>query len=111
MKTGIPSRKPSGLIDYIALVLTTFGVGYIPGAPGTYGSMVAVGIYLLVSWFESFAALHGVATGLRPEQVAAFHWALNSILLTAICLIGIWASGQTIAIFGLEDPSPAVVDE
>ena len=28
-------------------LIGTFGVGYIPGAPGTYGSLIGVGIYYL----------------------------------------------------------------
>jgi len=99
------------MIDYVALALTTFGVGYIPGAPGTYGSVVAVVIYVFVSAFEVHAASHNAVNGQVPALVIAFHWAMNAILLTAICLAGIWASGRTIPIFGKSDPSEAVVDE
>lgn len=111
MKQKVEKRKSSGIVDYIALALTTFGVGYGPIAPGTWGSAVGVVFYIGVSWFETSAAAHGVSSGIRPEQAAAFHWALNAILLTAFCLIGMWASGRTIPIFGNSDPSQAVVDE
>lgn len=111
MKQTVEKRKPNGIVDYIALALTTFGVGYGPIAPGTWGSMVGVAIYVFVSWFETSAAANGLATSVRPEQAAAFHWALNTILLTVFCLVGIWASGRTIPIFGNSDPSEAVVDE
>ncbi|MBV9216538.1 MAG: phosphatidylglycerophosphatase A [Acidobacteria bacterium] len=110
-KESIEQRKASGLTDYIALGLTTFGVGYIPGAPGTYGSAVAVAIYIGISRFESEAAMHAVSGGMNPLFPAAFHYALNGILLAAFCLIGIWASGRTAPIFGRKDPSQAVVDE
>ena len=33
MKGPIEKRKANGIVDYFALALTTFGVGYIPGAP------------------------------------------------------------------------------
>jgi phosphatidylglycerophosphatase A len=105
MKQPIEQRKASGIVDYIALALTTFGVGYIPGAPGTYGSIIGVAIYLGVSWFETHAGRH------NPEFAAAFHYAVNAILLGAFCLIGIWASSRSEAIFGNGDPSQAVVDE
>jgi hypothetical protein len=39
--------KPKTSLDYFALAVTTFGVGYLPLMPGTYGSAVGVGIYLL----------------------------------------------------------------
>lgn len=107
MKQPIEKRKASGLVDYTALALTTFGVGYIPGAPGTYGSAVAVAIYLGIGWFEMQAAGHSG----NPAFAGAFHYAVNAILLTAFCLIGIWASGRSAPIFGRKDPSQAVVDE
>ncbi|MBV9242617.1 MAG: phosphatidylglycerophosphatase A [Acidobacteria bacterium] len=104
-------RSANGLVDYIALALTTVGVGYIPGAPGTYGSAVGVAIYLGV--FAGIARLDEMfpvrATGF--SQYMAMRWALIPVVLTAFCLIGIWASGRTAPIFGRKDPSQAVVDE
>lgn len=107
MKPPIEKRKASGALDYLALALTTFGVGYIPGAPGTYGSAVAVAIYLGVGSFEMHAGGHAG----NPGFAIAFHHAVNAILLTIFCLVGIWASGRTAPIFGRKDPSQAVVDE
>src|SRR5947208_13342882 len=100
MKTAVPSRKPSGILDYIALALTTFGVGYIPGAPGTYGSAVGVAMYLGIGALEMHGASHNAVNGQVPPLVTAFHFALNAILITALSLIGIWASGRTMSIFG-----------
>jgi phosphatidylglycerophosphatase A len=111
MKTTVEKRNPSGIIDYIALALTTCGVGYLPLAPGTWGSMVGVAIYAFVSWFETSAAAHAGATGERLEHALAFHWALNSIVLAGYCLLGIWASNRSIPLLGNADPSEAVVDE
>ena len=56
MKTPVEKRKPSGTVDYIALALTTFGVGYGPIAPGTWGSAVGVGIYVFITWVEVILA-------------------------------------------------------
>jgi len=111
MKQTVEKRKLSGIVDYIALVLTTFGVGYIPGAPGTYGSAVGVAIYILIGTFEAHAALHNAVNGQIPALVTAFHWAMNAILLTSFCLAGIWASGRSVPFLGCSDPSEAVVDE
>ena len=105
MKKPLKKRNASGTTDYIALALTTFGVGYIPGAPGTYGSAIGVAIYFGVATFETHAARHSA------EFAAAFHHALNAVLLTVFCLVGIWASDRTEAIFGNGDPSQAIVDE
>ncbi|MBK9216443.1 MAG: phosphatidylglycerophosphatase A [Chloracidobacterium sp.] len=105
MQGNIEKRKPAGPLDYVALGVTTFGVGYIPGAPGTYGSLAAVGIYLGVGHVQSQCALHGL------PFAASLHYALNAVLLTTFVLVGIWAAGRTTSIFGDGDPSQAVVDE
>lgn len=111
MKQTVEKRKPSGFVDYIALALTTFGVGYIPGAPGTYGSAVGIAIYFFIGTFEAHASAHNAVNGQIHELVTAFHWAMNAILLTAFCLGGIWASNRSIPFLGSSDPSEAVVDE
>jgi phosphatidylglycerophosphatase A len=105
MKQAVIKRKPTGVVDRLALAITTFGVGYIPGAPGTYGSIVAVGVYLGIGSFQTQAASHG------PAFTAVFHYALNAVLLAAFILIGIWASGRAIPLLGNSDASEAVVDE
>lgn len=111
MKQEVEKRKASGIVDYFALALTTCGVGYIPGAPGTYGSMVAVAIYL--------AAVVGVATVSNvwfPASEIPFVYViwLKVFLLSALLafsLLGIWASTRATELFGDSDPSSIVVDE
>jgi phosphatidylglycerophosphatase A len=111
MKQKVEKRKPSGVVDYFALAMTTVGVGYLPLAPGTWGSMVGVAVYLFFSWIETAAALHGAPNGIKSEHIVAFHFGLNALLLTAYSLLGIWASGRSIPLLGNSDPSEAVVDE
>lgn len=105
MKKPVERRSPKGLIDHLALGLTTFGVGYIPGAPGTYGSAVAIAIYVAISWVETSASGHG------RVGIDGFHWAINGIMLAGFCLVGIAASTRSIPLLGSGDPSEAVVDE
>jgi phosphatidylglycerophosphatase A len=108
---SIKKRNATGAVDYIALALTTWGVGYIPGAPGTYGSAVGVaiyvGVYSVIARMDEWYPV--LSTGF-PEYMA-LRWALIPVVLTAFCLIGIWASERTAPIFGRKDPSQAVVDE
>lgn len=112
MKSPVEKRKPSGIVDYIALSLTTWFVGWLPGAPGTYGSMVAVIIYLVIGWVEWGVSIgpkyHG---GLSDNDLSALFLAVNAVLLLLFCLVGIWASGRSIPLLGSDDPSEAVVDE
>lgn len=106
MKTPVEKRKPSGIVDYVALALTTVGVGYGPVAPGTWGSAVGVGIYLIATWI--FMTVEGTS-GTKVLFVST--WAIVAVLLAAYCLLGIWASTRAIPLLGNEDPSEAVVDE
>lgn len=111
MKREIDRRKPNGFLDFLSLGITTFGVGYLPLAPGTYGSAVGVLIYL------GTGAVVGVLGGMvSPEAVAsgAFSaWTHSVILIVFLifCLLGVWAAGRATELFGNSDPSEAVVDE
>jgi phosphatidylglycerophosphatase A len=49
-----PRRKTAA--DYLALAISTCGVGYFPIAPGTMGSLVGVGLYLTL-WAASYRVL------------------------------------------------------
>ena len=112
MKQTVEKRKPSGVVDYVALALTTFGVGYIPSAPGTYGSAIGVALYFLVERFDGlFGPAFWPKEYANPPLEAATVYAVNAVALGFFCLLGIWASGRTAPIFGNCDPSQAVVDE
>lgn len=119
VKAEIEKRKPEGLLDYVSLALTTWGVGYIPGAPGTYGSAVGVGIYFaLTKIVAAYTPLNAAEVlfanpGSRPSA-QIFIGVVSTICLVSIVvlgLVGIWASGRAIELLGNSDPSQAVVDE
>jgi len=108
---AIEKREARGAVDYVALALTTFGVGYIPGAPGTYGSAVGVVIYLAGYWLYPYLGISIFHMAGRTLSSDAIMWATVGVSLTLLCLLGVWASGRTAPIFGRKDPSQAVVDE
>jgi phosphatidylglycerophosphatase A len=82
-----PKRTHSGL-DYLALAISTWGVGFLPIAPGTFGSLVGIGVFLLLG-------------SLVPQVVG----------IVAITWAGIWAASRTERILRLKDPGKVVVDE
>ena len=87
-----------GFADYLALAIATFRVGYLPIAPGTWGSVVGVVIYL----------------GLRYVALDLGHTTfliLELFLITLLTLCGIWAASQVERITGRKDPGKVVVDE
>jgi phosphatidylglycerophosphatase A len=79
-------------VTRLAVVIATAGYsGYFPIAPGTVGSAVGLGVYLLVWWSQSPI----VETG----------------LIVAIFAAGTWAATHAERFFGGIDPGPVVIDE
>jgi phosphatidylglycerophosphatase A len=109
LDTEAPQKKT--FIDYFSLALTTFGVGYLPLAPGTWGSMVGVVIYLFIRQFEVSALVDAAAYGRTIEQTTSWIYAGNAVGLLLFCLLGIWSSSRATKLFRHKDPSQAVVDE
>ena len=93
------------------MALTTFGVGYSPLAPGTWGSAVGVLIYLAVWVVELRLFNFFIGKGLKTDQFTACIYAANSIALVLFCFLGIWASNRVVKISNLKDPQKIVVDE
>lgn len=90
-----PVAAPWNASDYLALSIATCGVGYLPLIPGTFGSLLSVGIFLL---FTQIAA----ATSLV---------ALVLLFIIAVTVTGIWAASRTEELAGRKDPGKVVVDE
>lgn len=116
MKKEIEKRKPHGLLDYLSLAVTTFGVGYLPLAPGTWGSLVGVLIFLGVEALviATYASIHTGLTAFLDTGFNTYIAWVHSILLVAFLLfilLGIWSSGRATDLLGDLDPSQAVVDE
>ncbi len=103
--------KDKTALDYFALAATTFGVGYLPLMPGTYGSMVGVGIYLFLAHLEKSVYLRYGLDGGSGEQITAWLHAVNLIAFLLFCLLGIWAANRATRLFKNKDPQQAVVDE
>ena len=97
-------------LDYFSLAVTTFGVGYLPFAPGTYGSVVGVVVYIFFAWVQANVSANFGAKGWTDEQISAWIHAGNLILFLLFCLLGIWASNHAVKIFRNKDPQQAVVD-
>ena len=71
-------------------IATVGGAGFFPVAPGTVGSAIAVGVYLLTD-----------------------HWPAlwQAALVLAVTVIGVAASERTAVALGRKDPGPVVIDE
>ena len=84
---------PHSPLDYAALAIATFGVGYLPLIPGTFGSMVGVAIFLLFA------------------RARAVYLPLQLLFIPVIVVLGVWAASRTEKLLGKKDPGKVVVDE
>lgn len=105
------SKVKKSRADYLALSFATFGVGYIRLAPGTWGSLVGIGIYLLIRYVGLAIWQFGLASGWRAEQMTAWHAPVNIFIVLLITIAGIWAGGRAAKLMNDKDPQSVVVDE
>ncbi len=67
-----------------------FGVGLIPKIPGTFGTLLAIPFYLLLSGLSVLSYL---------------------LIVAAIAVIGIFAAKRSERLLGRQDPNAIVIDE
>lgn len=108
VETGDAIPKPKtkrSAKDYLALAVATCGVGYLPIAPGTWGSLLAVGFYLQLHrfWFPH--------TDIPPGSFVRSFLLVQVIIIVTVTVVGIWAASRTERVLRIKDPGRVVVDE
>jgi phosphatidylglycerophosphatase A len=99
-----PARKPRLSI----LIATAFGLGYLPKAPGTFGSLPGVVLFWAGhprAWGYSFDMY--VHTTYYVRDGGLIGWMIALFL----AVIGVWASGRVANYAGKKDPQFVVIDE
>jgi phosphatidylglycerophosphatase A len=105
--TTTTSAKPK---PRVALAIATaFGLGYLPKAPGTFGSVGGIAVYALVQYYFPFKLL----TGTRPEIAGRAYWLLGTALPVSVvlALAGVWAASRAEEFAARKDPQFVVIDE
>jgi phosphatidylglycerophosphatase A len=120
-KTNSPRTDTAGKEPRLALaVATVLGIGYIPKAPGTFGSLVGIIVAISTHPLSLLAILRlvversdGLAIGImvfgRPAPVLMLLPSLIAILIVA--LLGIWSASRVSEYAGARDPQYVVIDE
>jgi len=75
---------------FVLILSTGLGTGYIPGVPGTAGSLLGVALFLLLSFLP--------------------HW-LYAVTLLGLFFLSVWASEKAEDIFEERDCQKIVIDE
>jgi len=111
-------------------IASAFGVGYLPKAPGTFGSLVGVATVFLSSVFFLRPASLGGLFSFHPNYDAVLmdkhflvpgsnlHDAILALpifcalfLLVLLGAIGVWSASRVAVYSGIKDPQFVVVDE
>ncbi len=92
------SLEIRGPVDGVAIAIASgLGLGFIPLAPGTFGSLLGVAI------------CYGLIETLKFEP----HLLLNAIITAGVvvAVVGTWAANRAERIFARKDASQIVIDE
>ena len=93
-----------------ALALATgFGLGYLPIAPGTWGSLGSLGLYAALEWSARQPVFFGARDVWMPGSLAFLGVHIAVTLVVAVA--GVWAAEQAVRHFRNSDPRPVVIDE
>lgn len=88
---------------------TAGGAGYLPKAPGTWGSLVGVALYWALSKTTAQPAidlyLHDVYLVLRPQ------WPVGIVVAIVLAFLGVAAASRVAKFAGKKDPQFIVIDE
>lgn len=110
-ETARAARRAENLSERVALILATCGVGHIPLAPGTWGSLLGVGVYALVRVASLQTTLVVEQTRLTPQQLLAWQTFVELVVLILLVGTGIWAASKVEPLLGRKDPGAVVIDE
>ena len=102
-ETGQP--KP-----HLALLLATgLGLGYIPKAPGTFGSLLGGSLAVLSSAFVRFESR--ASSSFFSAASSQSFLLVDGALAIFVSLLGLWASGRVALYLQDKDPQIVVIDE
>ena len=100
-------RKPR-----VALAIATaFGLGYLPIAPGTWGSLGGILLATIPKWFWliaiPFSGEFIIYVTLRVDPFVL----IQCYLAVGIALAGLWSAHRAANFWGIKDPQQVVIDE
>jgi phosphatidylglycerophosphatase A len=109
-----PPKKPR----FAIFLATAGGLGYMPKAPGTFGSLAGVVLAMVPMWVSVLvyvgtmqlanAGKLGVDVPLPDFN---FIFVAQVVLTISAALVGVWAASSAARYWGQKDPQRVVIDE
>jgi phosphatidylglycerophosphatase A len=107
--TGTTTSSTANKPRISLAIATAFGLGYLPKAPGTWGSLAGFLVYALTKFVFPLNPLSGGALPMRDQVMWA---AITGLPITiTIALIGVWAASRAAEYAHKKDPQFVVIDE
>ena len=110
-------KKPSLALAFA----TALGIGYIPKAPGTFGSLAGIAVAILthpVSLITLIGLVFFSGSGigidlpmLNGHSAPVLLLIPSLVALLIVGVIGVWSSSRVSNFAGIEDPQYVVIDE
>jgi phosphatidylglycerophosphatase A len=104
-RTEVANIAPASKPRLSLFFATACGAGYLPRAPGTWGSLIGVLLY----W--GIARIFMAVGFLSSYQAIASQLYVEIAIGIALALFGVWSSSRVARWSGKEDPQFVVIDE
>ncbi|MGC1829599.1 MAG: phosphatidylglycerophosphatase A [Candidatus Acidiferrales bacterium] len=105
---GAPSTPVQRKPRFALFIATVCGLGYIPIAPGTFGSLAGLALALIPWWTLYGASWIGDIHLNRPVDPLILAQIALAILTGAV---GVWSANRAAAFWREKDPQRVVIDE
>jgi phosphatidylglycerophosphatase A len=96
-------------------IATAFGLGYLPSAPGTFGSLAGIALAMFPFWLMLFGALAGGGVGVANVSLGSLTLDsfifIQCLLTVGVAVIGVWTAHRAAKYWSTKDPQRVVIDE
>jgi len=109
--TSSVQRKPRVSLA----IATAFGLGYLPSAPGTFGSVAGIALAMVPFWFLLLGAVAWGGIAVANYSLASLTLdsfvLIQCVLTVGVALIGVWTADRAANYWNTKDPQRVVIDE
>jgi len=97
-------------------IATAFGLGYLPSAPGTFGSLAGMVLAMLPFWSQMLVAsagsdIHFYSYGRQSTVYIDPLIPIQILLAILVALTGVWTAHRSAQYWNTKDPQKVVIDE
>src|ERR1700693_5796126 len=109
--SAAPSPESNRRKPFVSLAIATaFGLGYLPKAPGTFGSLAGLVLALFPFWFAYLGVLLSGGMDLHVSFRADPFVYAQCWLAVGLALTGLWSAHRAAIYWNIKDPQRVVID-